>query len=104
MRSGLPRPVRQHRITDNGKLVARVDFAYPDSLVAVEVDGYRWHSGRRAWSRDLTRRDLTRRNRLTSLGWRVLHVTHDDLMERPNEIVEQIDAVLSGGRLSLYPR
>src|SRR5438270_9369463 len=49
-----------------GHLIARVDFAFPAAKVAVEADGYRWHSGRAQWQQD-----LERRNALTNLGWRV---------------------------------
>ena len=96
VRSGLPRPVRQHEVFDGKKLVARVDLAFPEALVAVEADGYRWHSGRRAWSHD-----LSRRNRLTALGWRVLHVTDEDIRGRPGEVVEQVRRMLSDRTLSL---
>lgn len=61
--AGLPEPVPQHPVYDGDFLVARVDLAYPAVGVAIEVDGYRWHSGRRVWARD-----LQRRNRLTALG------------------------------------
>ena len=90
VQSGLPAPVAQHVVRDGSDFVARVDFAYPAHRVAIEVDGYRWHSGRAAWARD-----LRRRNRLTELGWLVLHVTHADLTERPDEIVKRIRRVLS---------
>lgn len=53
--------------------MGRIDLALPHHKVAIEVDGYRWHSGRRAW-----RRDLERRNELTALGWTVLHATKED--------------------------
>ncbi|MGH2727306.1 MAG: DUF559 domain-containing protein, partial [Actinomycetota bacterium] len=62
---------------------------YPDKLLAVEVDGYRWHSGRIRWQRD-----LTRRNELTRLGWRVIHVTADDLARRPNETILRLAAAV----------
>jgi very-short-patch-repair endonuclease len=88
--AGLPPPVRQYEIFDGSRFVARVDLAYPDARVAIEADGYRWHSGRRAWSDD-----LGRRNRLTALGWRTLHVTHDDLTRPPEELRRQVTAVLS---------
>jgi very-short-patch-repair endonuclease len=84
----LPRPCRQHRVYDGETPAGRVDIAYPNARVAVEVDGYRWHSGREAWSRD-----LRRRNRLTALGWHVIHVTGEDL-KRPQEIIDQVRALM----------
>jgi hypothetical protein len=87
--AGLPRPVIQHEIKDSGRLVARVDFAFPQSMVAVEADGYRWHGGRRGWERD-----LARRTRLASLGWRVLHVTWTDLTNRPEQTLDLVRGAL----------
>ena len=90
-RVGLPPPVSQHEIRDQGKLLARVDFAYPEAMVAIEADGYRYHSGKMAWQRD-----RVRRNALTTRGWRVLHVTWDDLQKRPDEVTAEIRSALEG--------
>lgn len=81
--SGLPVPVTQYEIRAAGRVLARLDFAYPDRLVAIEADGYRYHSGRIVWQRDLERRNL-----LAGLGWRMVHVTWEDLALRPGEVVE----------------
>ncbi len=88
-RAGLPEPVRQYHVRDGNRLIAVVDFAYPEVKVAVEADGYRWHSGRAQWERD-----LSRRNRLASLGWQVIHVTAADL-RRPDDVVAIITAALA---------
>jgi predicted transcriptional regulator of viral defense system len=85
MRAGLPKPALQHEIRDRGRLVAIVDFAYPDVRLAIEADGYRWHTGRARW-----RTDLQRRNRMTALGWRIVHVTWDDLERAPDELLRLI--------------
>jgi len=92
-RAELPAPVRQHEVRDRGTLVAQVDLAYPDMRLAIEADGYRYHSGRIAWERD-----LIRRNALTSRGWMVLHVTWADLSARPLDVVQQIGRALEGLR------
>lgn len=70
-----------------------MDAAYPEGMLALEADGYRWHAGRRAWLRD-----LRRRNRMAALGWRVLHVTHSDLRDRPGEVVAEVRSLLGGLR------
>jgi very-short-patch-repair endonuclease len=85
MRAGLPKPAIQHEIRDRGRLVAIVDFAYPDVRLAIEADGYRWHSGRARW-----RTDLQRRNAVTALGWRIVHVTWEDLERTPDELLRLI--------------
>jgi very-short-patch-repair endonuclease len=90
-RGGLPSPVRQLEVRERGTLLARVDFAYPDALLAIEADGYRYHSGRVAWQHD-----LVRRNALTSRGWRVLHVTWEDLRMRPADVLGEIRRALGG--------
>jgi hypothetical protein len=74
IRSGLPRPIPQYEIRHRGRLIARVDLAYPELRVAIEYDSERWHSGRRP-----RESDLERRNRLTALGWHVVHVTGTEL-------------------------
>lgn len=84
-RSRLPLPIKQFEVRVNGRVLARVDFAYPELLLAIEIDGYQFHSGRTAWHED-----RVRRNSLTSLGWRVLHVTWHDLIRRSHEIVAEI--------------
>jgi very-short-patch-repair endonuclease len=81
--AGLPTPVVQHRIG-----AYRVDFAYPDARVAIEADGFRWHSTRQQWDRD-----RARRNALTTMGWTVLHVTWTQLRERPADVIEAVRAL-----------
>jgi hypothetical protein len=88
-RSGLAAPVRQHEIRENGRLIARADFAWPEQRLIVEVESRRWHSSRIRWQHD-----LARRNRLTRLGWRVVHVTSGDLEHRPDETAAMISETL----------
>lgn len=88
LRSGLP-ALREFTIWNGGEFVARVDFSLPEGKVIIEADGFRWHSGRRAWQRD---RD--RRNQLTAMGWRVIQATWDDLTRHPDRLIEKIRALL----------
>lgn len=79
-----------------GRANAIIDFAYPDLHLAIEADGYRWHSGRAQWQND-----LARRNALTAAGWRVLHLTWADVTMRPARTLDRIQeaiAVVAGGR------
>jgi very-short-patch-repair endonuclease len=87
--AGLPQPVGQYPIRVDGRVLAVVDFAFPQAHLAIEADGYRWHSGRVRFDDD-----LARRNRLTLLGRRIIHVTWTDLTERPTETVEAIGRAL----------
>lgn len=75
-RSGLPRPVRQHPVALPG-FTAHLDFAWPAERVALEVDGWGPHSGRRRHHLDRERWSL-----LVDAGWRLQiagwdHVVHD---------------------------
>ena len=90
-RHGLPEPVCQFDIRKGSTLVARVDVAYPELRLAIEADGFRFHSGPGSWERD-----LARRNELTALGWHVIHVTWADLNERPQRVAEQVRQALRG--------
>ena len=87
---GLPEPEVQHEIYANGRLIARVDFAYPDLRLGIEVDGYRWHSGRVRWAKD-----LVLRNELTALRWRILHITEQDMSGRQLRAVEIVRRALN---------
>jgi uncharacterized protein DUF559 len=89
-RADLPPPDIQYEICEEGRLLARVDLAYPSVRLAIEADGYRYHSGRGRWQRD-----LTRRNALTAIGWHVVHVTAEDVQMRATEVCRTIALALA---------
>jgi very-short-patch-repair endonuclease len=70
-REKLPPPVRQHPVIAASRNY-RIDLAYPQIKVAIEVDGYRWHSNRLSWDKDRTKLAA-----LQGEGWHVVHATHD---------------------------
>ncbi|HWI04822.1 MAG TPA: type IV toxin-antitoxin system AbiEi family antitoxin domain-containing protein [Acidimicrobiales bacterium] len=72
--AGLPAPVRQYEIWVDGVFIARVDLAYPPFRLAMELDGFRWHAGRRRY-----RSDRMRRNRVEAAGWRLLEAAPEDI-------------------------
>lgn len=86
---GLPAPAFQHEVRAAGRFVARVDFAYPDVRLAVEVDGWGAHSSPRAFQSD-----LARQNALVALGWTVLRFTWPDVVRRPAVVGADIRRVL----------
>jgi very-short-patch-repair endonuclease len=89
--AGLPSPIRQHDVHDEeGRFVARVDFAYPDALVAVEADGFDFHSGRAAF-----RRDRARQNALMRLGWSVYRITWQEVTQRADVMVAAVTELLA---------
>ncbi|MFN2525106.1 MAG: endonuclease domain-containing protein [Actinomycetota bacterium] len=87
-KAGLPLPRRQYVISDGSGFAARVDFAFPEAKLAVEIDGYSAHMSKRSFVDD-RRRD----RELQRLGWIVLRFTYDDL-ESPDSVVAQIGDVL----------
>ena len=71
---GLPAPECQYPIRDaEGRVIARVDFAWPPPRVALEYDGDEFHSPRR-WAAD-----DTRQARIEVVGWRVERADRFDL-------------------------
>ena len=89
-KASLPLPERQYEIRDAGRLLARVEFAYPWAKVAIEADSYTFHSGRNAWESN-----LARRNALTALGWLVIHVTYRQMESGMSEVVQRVrDALM----------
>lgn len=101
LQDGLPRPATEFYVYDGKEFVARVDLAYPARLVAIEADSIRWHTGRAAWQRE-----LIRRRRLGTLGWRVIPVTDEDLRLRRREVLDIIRAAIGYpciGVLALMP-
>jgi hypothetical protein len=92
-RAGMPPPVRQHEVFAGRTFLARVDLAYPSALVAIELDGFRFHS-----SRSDLRRDHRRLNLLQQHGWVVFFVSAADL-DDPLVLVERLRARVGQGRL-----
>ncbi len=71
---GVPRPVTQHPVHDReGRLVGRLDVAWPYVRVGLEYDGERWHTP------DRLAHDEHRHARLVAAGWWVLRAGADDL-------------------------
>jgi very-short-patch-repair endonuclease len=89
-RGRLPRDARQWRVFDRDGLVARLDFAYPDVLLGIEVGGKGSHIGPAA-----EERDSRRHNRLTALGWRMLYFGWNDVVKRPDYVIRSVRSELA---------
>jgi len=63
----------------------RMDFAYPNLGLGIELEGYAFHSGKTAWASD-----LRRRNELVGLGWNILHFTWDDVVHAPETVTNEL--------------
>jgi len=82
--AALPAPVPQLVIRDEkGRFVARVDFAFVAARVVVELDGFAFHR-----DRDSYRTDRAKANELARLGWRLVRLTWEDIVLRPDWVIE----------------
>ena len=66
-----------------------VDVAFPKQKVAIEVDGWAFHSDQAAFQND-----RKRQNRIALIGWQVLRFTWLDLTEHPQRVIAEIAAAL----------
>jgi hypothetical protein len=83
--AGAPPPTPQYEVRGNdGRLIGRVDLAYPQWRIAIEYEGD--HHRERAQFR----RDIARVNALRDAGWLVLRFTADDVLKRPTGVVSQV--------------
>lgn len=82
--SRLPESVAQFRIGSY-----RVDRAWPASRVAVEADGFQHHGRHLVWKRD--RRRIAE---MEAAGWRMVHVTWDDVTSAPTRTLDRIAIAL----------
>jgi hypothetical protein len=71
--AGLPAPVPQYEIEQDGAVIFRLDHGYPEHRVAVEYDGVDFHH-----SDEQLEHDARRRAWLRTRGWRVLVVRTGD--------------------------
>ena len=82
---GLPQPEREYRVALPNGVSIHADFAFPAALLAIETDGYEWHSSKQAFERDRERDAL-----LQSMGWRVLRFTWAQIKWRPDYVAGTI--------------
>jgi len=68
----LPEPLREYRFYKARRW--RFDFAWPDAVLAVEVEGAVWSGGRHTTGTGFTA-DCEKYNSAAILGWAVLRVT-----------------------------
>jgi very-short-patch-repair endonuclease len=89
-RAGIRGWTANHEVRIGGAVAAIVDVAIPAARLAIEVDGFAYHS-----DVDRFQRDRQRQNTLVALGWTVLRFTWHDLVERPSYVLATISLHLS---------
>jgi len=87
LRAGLPVAIPQFDVLVDGFFLARLDFAWPAFRFGVEYDG-QWHA-----DTGQLHRDRSRLRELNAAGWRIFHVTREDMRDIP-ALMRQIAAAL----------
>jgi very-short-patch-repair endonuclease len=65
-----------------GRFIGRVDFLFRDQRLVIECDGRRWHD-----PEDARARDRVRDNELERAGFRLLRLTWNDIVHRPQYVI-----------------
>jgi very-short-patch-repair endonuclease len=68
----------------------RVDIAFPDLKIAIEIDGWAFHR-----SKERRDRDNRKRNLLGRAGWIVLTFTWEDVVHHPDYFVDEVMSVVA---------
>ena len=76
---------------EHGRLLARVDFCWEEQRVALEADGRRFHD-----KDTIVSLDRQKNNELQRVGWRIIRVTWDDVVNRPEQVVQMVRDFLMG--------
>ncbi|MBW3666312.1 MAG: type IV toxin-antitoxin system AbiEi family antitoxin domain-containing protein [Actinobacteria bacterium] len=88
-KAGLPDPVSQFRAPWLRSFDGRVDFAYVDKSVVIELDGKRWHSAPESFIRDRERMNLAQ-----VAGWQLLTFTWEHITQQPKYVVATVRKAL----------
>jgi predicted transcriptional regulator of viral defense system len=83
VRYQLPLPCAEFTAGSDGQY--RLDFAYPELKLAIEVDGYIWHSDPRQVDAD-----YARRRKLEAEGWVILSYTWRQITRDPEGVAAEI--------------
>ena len=86
---GLPAPETQHPVMVGRGRRIRLDFAWPEARVALEIDHPFWHDGA-----DQSHADKQRDRQLIALGWRTPRLTSFDVERGLRSAVSEIGSIL----------
>ena len=87
--AGVPEPVVHHSIHVEDQLFV-VDIAWPEARLALECDGFLYHSGP-----EQLRSDHQRQNLLATAGWTLLRTDWHTLRTDPAQLIAQIITALT---------
>lgn len=96
--AGLPEPAIQPAIeVEDGTETLHPDLAYPEWRIAFEYEGER-HLEPGRWKRDITRRE-----KFETAGWRVVRVTSDDVFADPAGFLARMRRLIAARTASARP-
>lgn len=81
----VPTPIQQLRVRLPDLSNAYPDFAWPDRMRIVEVDGFGSHG-----TPEQLQHDLRRQNQLMDLGWEIRRFTATEVRDHPQEVRAEI--------------
>jgi very-short-patch-repair endonuclease len=84
----IPRP-RLNAWLTIGEHRYQVDCLWPEQRLIGELDGFKSHGTKRAF-----RKDRKRDRRLGAMGYRVVRITEDQLLDEPSEVAADLLAIL----------
>jgi hypothetical protein len=90
-KAGLPQPRCELIVGNNGEY--RLDFCWPELLLAIEVDGWMYHSSFAAFHGN-----KTRKNSLVIDGYSILEYTWKHVTQTPSTVMREISAAYSARR------
>jgi len=67
-----------------------VDAAFPEQKIAIEIDGFAFHT-----DAEVFQYDRDRQNYLILNGWRILRFTWRDLVEHPERVIAEVRRAIS---------
>jgi very-short-patch-repair endonuclease len=97
--SNVPRPQRQVEVVAFGASY-RLDFAWPDRLVALECDGRKWHGTEHAFERDRHRWSAI----TSATGYRIVWATWRRVKREPDALVAQLRRLMGSEAQAPEPR
>lgn len=88
--AGLPRPETQIELCGPDGRTIRLDMGWREQRVAAEFDGAQH------WGDSVQhRRDIERQETIAAMGWRLVRVSRDQLINQPLAVVHRVRAALS---------
>ena len=88
--AGLPRPETQIELCGPDGRTIRLDMGWREQRVAAEFDGAQH------WGDSVQhRRDIERQETIASMGWRLVRVSRDQLINQPLAVVHRVRVALS---------